>query len=132
MQNLLILLYAVVLSGSNANPDFKGFLIQGRIVADGTTTAGEFIVNGDDQQIRCDGDVSTSSYNYRTIASKLIILMLCSYSYIYCVWIIILQVADINQLPSQLSIEILATYVASHNFNDSCETPISQLASYKA
>ena len=55
-----------MLSGSSANPDFKGFFIQARIVADGTTTAGEFIDNGDDQQIRCDGDVSTFSYNYRT------------------------------------------------------------------
>ena len=58
-----------MLSGSSANPDFRGFFIQARIVADGTTTAGEFIDNGDDQKVKCDGDVSTSSYNYRATAS---------------------------------------------------------------
>ena len=57
---LLILLYAVVLSGSDINGNFRGFLIQGRIVADGSTTAGTFIDNGSDQQVIC--DVSTSIY----------------------------------------------------------------------
>ena len=74
---LLILLCAVVLSGSDINRSFRGFLIQGRIVADSSTTAGMFIDNGSgDQQVTC--DVSTSiitsyiAYNYGP-----------SYSYIY-------------------------------------------------
>ena len=48
-----------MLSGSSENADFIGFLIQGRIVADGTTTAGVFYDIGDeDQQLACDNDVS--------------------------------------------------------------------------
>ena len=48
-----------MLSGSSENEDFRGFLIQGRIVADGTTTAGVFVDTGDeDQQLAC-SDVST-------------------------------------------------------------------------
>lgn len=51
---------AVVLSGSSENADFIGFLIQGRIVADGTTTAGAFDdIDDEDQQLACDNDVST-------------------------------------------------------------------------
>ena len=55
---LLILLCAVVLSGTDINGNFIGFLIQGRIMADSSTTAGMFIDNGSDQQVTC--DVSTS------------------------------------------------------------------------
>ena len=44
-----------------ANADFRGFLIQGRMAADGTTPAGTFTDNGDDQQTVCTGDVSVKS-----------------------------------------------------------------------
>ena len=47
-----------MLSGTTDNPDFRGFLVQGRVAADGTTTAGTFIDNGDDQQVVCDRSVS--------------------------------------------------------------------------
>ena len=52
---------AVVLSGSSDNADFLGFLIQGRVMADGTTAAGTFMDNGDDQQTVCTGDVSVKN-----------------------------------------------------------------------
>ena len=52
---------AVVLSGSTNNTDFIGFLIQGRIMADGTTAVGTFTVNGDDQQTVCVNDVSVKN-----------------------------------------------------------------------
>ena len=41
----------VVLSGSSSNADFRGFLIQGRTMANAAT--GTFVDNGDDQQLRC-------------------------------------------------------------------------------
>ena len=47
-----------MLSGSSDNTDFIGFLIQGRVMADGTTTAGTFSDNGADQKTACTGDVS--------------------------------------------------------------------------
>ena len=45
---------AVVLSGSSSDADFRGFLVQGRVVADGNTM-GTFTDNGDDQQVVCSG-----------------------------------------------------------------------------
>ena len=46
----------VTLSGGTDNPDFRGFMIQGRLVADGQTPAGEF-TGGGESQLRC-SDVS--------------------------------------------------------------------------
>ena len=48
-----LIYYTVMLSGSSSNQRFRGFLIQGRIVADGTTTAGTFVVNGNNQRTAC-------------------------------------------------------------------------------
>ena len=45
--------YTVILSGSSSNPNFRGFLIQGRVVADGTTAAGTFVVNENNQRTAC-------------------------------------------------------------------------------
>ena len=48
---------AVILSGGDSNnPDFRGFLIQGRTMDNDAT--GTFVDNGDDQRILCD-NVST-------------------------------------------------------------------------
>ena len=54
----------VILSGTSNNPTFRGFLIQGRLAADGTTPAGSFEVgnNVTNQQTVCTGDVSGQSY----------------------------------------------------------------------
>ena len=46
-----------MLSGTTTNLDFRGFLVQGRVMADESTT-GTFIDNGDDQQVVCSGSVS--------------------------------------------------------------------------
>ena len=56
----MLVYYAVTLSGSSSNPNFRGFLIQGRIAADGTTTAGTFVDNGNNQRTAC----SNVSVNY--------------------------------------------------------------------
>ena len=58
-----------MLSGSDINRNFRGFLIQGRIAADSSTTAGMFIDNGSNQQVTC--DVSTSIYGPIAIYSQL-------------------------------------------------------------
>ena len=50
-----------MLSGSSNNTDFLGFLIQGRVMADGSTAAGTFTANSDDQQTVCTGDVSVKN-----------------------------------------------------------------------
>lgn len=52
--------YTIVLSGSSQNADFAGFLIQGRMAADGTTRVGTFVDNGDDQQTACSDDSSAT------------------------------------------------------------------------
>ena len=54
---------AVTLSGSSDNADFLGFLVQGRVMADGATPAGTFMDNGNDQQTVCTDDVSVTTYN---------------------------------------------------------------------
>ena len=41
-----------MLSGTTTNADFRGFLVQGRIMADDTST-GTFTDNGDDHQVVC-------------------------------------------------------------------------------
>ena len=64
--NDVILFFSVViLSGSATNANFRGFLIQGRVMADDTAT-GTFTDNDDDQQLVCNGDVSfiNTYYNY--------------------------------------------------------------------
>ena len=53
-------IFTVVLSGGTADSDFRGFLIQGRVVTDGTTPAGTFTKNGDDQQTVCTDAVSVN------------------------------------------------------------------------
>ena len=54
----------VILSGTSNNPTFRGFLIQGRLAADGTTPAGSFEVDSTvtNQKTVCIGDVSGQSY----------------------------------------------------------------------
>ena len=64
----------VVLSGSSDNADFLGFLVQGRVMADGTTATGTFVDNGDDQQTVCTDDVSVTAYIASYIAKYTIIL----------------------------------------------------------
>ena len=56
-------LHVVVLSGSSDDADFLGFLVQGRVMADGITPAGTFTENGDDQQTLCTSDVSVTTHN---------------------------------------------------------------------
>ena len=46
-----------MLSGTTTEPNFRGFLIQGRVMADETAT-GIFTDNGADQRVTCTGDVS--------------------------------------------------------------------------
>ena len=53
--NCVIIAVVVVLSGSSQNADFAGFLIQGRMAADGTTRVGTFVANGGDQRTACSG-----------------------------------------------------------------------------
>ena len=50
--------FVVILSGSSANANFRGFLIAGRLAADGTTVAGTFVNNGNDQRTACGANVS--------------------------------------------------------------------------
>ena len=47
----------VTLSGGTDNPDFRGFMIQGRVVADDSPT-GEFTGEIGVSQPQCDSDVS--------------------------------------------------------------------------
>ena len=49
---------AVVLSGTNANEDFRGFLIQGRTMADGSPVGTFEIGSNTNQQTVCTGMVS--------------------------------------------------------------------------
>ena len=66
--NDVILYFSVViLSGGDNNADFRGFLIQGRLMAD-DTAIGTFLDNGEDQQLACDGNVSfiNTYYNYKS------------------------------------------------------------------
>ena len=55
-----ILSVTVVLSGTSSNTNFKGFLVQGRMMADGTAV-GRFVVTGNDQRITCSDKVSIKS-----------------------------------------------------------------------
>ena len=56
-----------MLSGSSDNADFVGFLVQGRVMADGTTATGTFTDNGDDQQAVCTDDVSGTPCKYNNM-----------------------------------------------------------------
>ena len=58
---------AVTLSGSSDNADFLGFLVQGRVMADGATPAGTFTENGNDQQTVCTDDVSVTTHDKYTL-----------------------------------------------------------------
>ena len=49
---------AVTLSGDPNNPDFKGFMIQGRVVADDSIRAGRFISVPGSSRPQCTGNVS--------------------------------------------------------------------------
>ena len=49
--------FAVILSGTSSNVNFRGFLIQSR-TSGGSTDAGTFLDNGDDQRVTCDHNVS--------------------------------------------------------------------------
>ena len=55
---MLLVYFVVILSGSSANANFRGFLIAGRLAADGTTAAGTFVGNGNDQKTTCGANVS--------------------------------------------------------------------------
>ena len=57
----LVFSIVVLSGGSSNNTGFIGFLIQGRIMADGSTAVGTFIDNGDDQQTVCANDVSVKN-----------------------------------------------------------------------
>ena len=46
----------VTLRGGRGNPDFKGFMIQGRVVADDSRT-GQFTEEAGESQPQCDEDV---------------------------------------------------------------------------
>lgn len=46
--------HTVTLSGGTDNPDFRGFLIQGRVAADGSPT-GQFSGQAGVSQPQCDG-----------------------------------------------------------------------------
>ena len=62
-------LYAVTLSGTANNENFRGFLIQGRLAADGTTPAGTFLIGNTvtNQKALCTGNVSNQSYIFTII-----------------------------------------------------------------
>ena len=46
-----------MLSGTATNENFRGFLVQGRVMADETPT-GTFTDSGDNQELVCNGGVS--------------------------------------------------------------------------
>ena len=48
---------AVILSGGTGNPDFRGFMIQGRVIADDSPT-GQFTGEAGVSQPQCADDVS--------------------------------------------------------------------------
>ena len=54
-------MYVVLLSANNDNPDFRGFIIQARRMADDSPVGIFTVTSGaTDQQTRCDLDVSDS------------------------------------------------------------------------
>ena len=63
-----VILFSVVILSGATDPDFQGFLVQGRVMA-GDTAIGTFTDNGDDQKLVCDGDVSVirSQYCYHQV-----------------------------------------------------------------
>ena len=68
--------FAVILSGTSSNVDFRGFLIQSR-TSGGSTNAGTFVDNGDDQQITCDHDVRIHLNTYVKLANSFSIYVVC-------------------------------------------------------
>ena len=57
---MLLLLCTVTLRGGSTNVDFKGFMIQGRVMADDSLRTGTFFVpaNNTYYQTQCDNEVS--------------------------------------------------------------------------
>ena len=64
--NYVLVSSTVELSGTDNNEDFRGFLIQGRLAADGSTPAGTFLIGNSDtnQQALCTGNVSSQNWLY--------------------------------------------------------------------
>ncbi|XP_065899816.1 putative defense protein 3 [Dysidea avara] len=54
--------YQITLSGGADNPIFRGFLIQGRVAADGSPT-GQFTGSAGVSQPQCDGDTAVTHVN---------------------------------------------------------------------
>ena len=54
---ILSAFYTVTISGGTNNPNFRGFMMQGRVAADGSPT-GQFTGSAGVSQPQCDGDVS--------------------------------------------------------------------------
>ncbi|XP_065899813.1 reelin domain-containing protein 1-like [Dysidea avara] len=54
--------YQITLSGGADNPNFRGFLIQGRVAADGSPT-GQFTGSAGVSQPQCDGDTAVTHVN---------------------------------------------------------------------
>ena len=76
-------IFTVVLSGGAADPDFRGFLIQGRVLTDGTTPAGTFTKNGDEQQTVCTDAVSVKAHAILNICLYMGNRILCMHVVMY-------------------------------------------------
>jgi len=69
------------MSGTPSNNDFRGFMIQGRMVADGTTPVGTFATSGTNYQSQCTNVrvlqkfiVNLSYHSYRQLLHTLIVM----------------------------------------------------------
>ena len=74
--------FAVILSATSSNVKFRGFLIQSR-TSGGSTNAGMFVDNGDDQRITCDHNVSVHLSIKLTILAFMYTLYICTDVHFY-------------------------------------------------
>ena len=70
IHNMYLCLVRLMRDPAVINPDYSGFMIQGRVVADGSPT-GQFTGEPGVSQTVCDGDVS---YSYRIYYSTITIV----------------------------------------------------------
>ena len=76
IKQCMLVYFTVILSGTSSNVDFRGFLIQSR-TSGGSTNAGTFVDNGDDQQIRCNHNVRMHPNMYIRPSNSFSIHVVC-------------------------------------------------------
>ena len=69
IKHCILVYFAVILSGTSSNVNFRGFFIQSR-TSGGSTNAGTFVDNGDDQRITCDHNVRMHLSTYIKLANS--------------------------------------------------------------